>query len=786
MNLVIVESPAKAKTIKGYLGKDFRVLSSYGHVRDLPTKGMAIDIENDFAPVYEVLHDKKKIIEELKKACEGSDRIYLATDDDREGEAISWHLLHALSLLDSSQKVDRIVFREITKRAISQALASPRGIDNSLVDSQQARRVLDRLVGFELSPLLWKKVKRGLSAGRVQSVATRLVVEREREIESFESKPYYLIQADMKTEDKRKDGKSKVLVSEIFQAKYPSRLLNKQEVESFLESCASANFHVAKVERKPGYQSPSPPFTTSTLQQEASTKLGFSVTRTMICAQGLYESGHISYMRTDSLNLSEESISAAASEIKRSFGDRYSSPTRYSTRSKSAQEAHEAIRPTQFSVREAGKDSGERRLYSLIWKRAMASQMSRAILDRTLVDIGISTLSDKFLRAKGEVISFEGFLKVYNESSLKDDDKVPSKKEKQLLPSLEVGDILFLDKMESREHFTRPPARYAEASLVKHLDELGIGRPSTYAPTIDTIQKRKYVIKRSEEGITRSYQYFVLDSKGSIERGSKQELVGVEKNKLFPTDVALVVNDFLVERFTDILDYKFTARIEDELDEIAEGKISWQEMVGSFYSQFHPKVSESAKKEVQANTVRNLGTDPSTGKPVYAKLGRYGPYIQLGDHVDDGGDEKPRYVSLPKGKVLHGVTLGEALELLQLPRELGLWKEEPITVGIGPYGPYVRHAKAFCTLPEDVSPFVIGLDEAIDLFKKKEEIKRNSILKTFEEDGKLSILKGRYGPYIKYEKGNFRIPKGTSPEELSYEECLSIIQKAQKTKDQKT
>ncbi|MEQ9230078.1 MAG: type I DNA topoisomerase, partial [Cyclobacteriaceae bacterium] len=677
-NLVIVESPAKAKTIEGFLGKDFQVKSSYGHVRDLPKGNDAIDVANNFAPTYEISKDKKDIVKELKKLAKDAEMVYLASDDDREGEAISWHLSEALDLTDAKSR--RIVFREITKSAIQNAIQNPRGIDIDLVNAQQARRILDRLVGFELSPILWKKIKGGLSAGRVQSVAVRLVVEREREIDKFEPESSFRIMAHFALEG------GKVLKAEL-----PKKFKTEAEAKAFLDTCNGADFTIENLEKKPAKKSPAPPFTTSTLQQEASRKLGFSVGMTMTIAQRLYESGKISYMRTDSLNLSEEALAKASAEIKKSYGNEFSKTRVFKTKSQSAQEAHEAIRPTNFSDHAAGADDAQQKLYQLIWRRAIASQMSDAELEKTTATIGIST-SDEKLLAKGEVVKFEGFLKVYLES--KDDEE--DEEQAGMLPPISIGQDLTLSEMIGKEGFSRHPARYTEATLVKKLEEMGIGRPSTYAPTISTIQKREYVEKESREGVERNYQELTLAG-GAVKTETKTEITGAEKNKLFPTNTAMVVNDFLVDHFSNVVDYSFTANVEKEFDEIADGKIPWAKMIDKFYGGFHSDVETTSQIErSKTGSQRELGTDPKTGLNVYAKLGKFGAYVQLGELVE--GEDKPKYASVRHGQLLENITLEDAMELFKLPREVGELDGEPLTVAVGRFGPYVRHDGKFASL----------------------------------------------------------------------------------------
>ncbi|MEQ6122558.1 type I DNA topoisomerase [Reichenbachiella sp. MALMAid0571] len=764
-NLVIVESPAKAKTIEGYLGKEYKVMSSYGHVRDLPKGNNAIDIENGFLPTYEVSKDKKEVINQLKKEVKISDMVYLASDDDREGEAISWHLKEALKLKDD--KTRRIVFHEITQNAIAKAIANPRGIDVDLVNAQQARRVLDRLVGFELSPILWKKIKTGLSAGRVQSVAVRFVVEREREIDQFKSTSSFKITADFLL-----DG-GKVLTAEL-----PRKLQTLEEANDFLQKCIGADYSIKNLEKKPAKKTPAPPFTTSTLQQEASRKLGFPVGMTMSVAQKLYEAGKISYMRTDSLNLSEEALAGAKQAIESNYGKEFSKTRVFKTKNQSAQEAHEAIRPTNFNVSTAGKDDRENKLYDLIWKRAIASQMSDAQIEKTVATIDISTQDDNLV-ATGEVVKFEGFLKVYTEST--DDDTVENE-QKGMLPPISVGQELNLNEMKAKEGFSRHPARYTEASLVKKLEEMGIGRPSTYAPTISTIQKRDYVVKESRDGYERTYKEVVL-REGKVVVLDKKENTGAEKNKLFPTNIAMVVNDFLVEHFTTVTDYSFTANVEKEFDEIASGKKEWGKMIESFYTGFHKKVESTETLErSEVGQQRNLGNHPESGKPMIARLGRFGAMVQIGEFSEEEGAEKPQYASLKKGQFLENITLEDALELFKLPRQLGEYEEKVVVAAIGRFGPYIRHDGKFVSIPKDKDPLEITYDEAVELIEAKRKSDAEKFIKGFDENPEVQVLNGRWGPYIKFEKKNVKIPKDKEPGELTYKECFEL---AEKTPDKK-
>ncbi|MAX78999.1 MAG: DNA topoisomerase I [Crocinitomicaceae bacterium] len=756
MNLVIVESPAKAKTIEGFLGKDFVVRSSYGHVRDLSGKGMAIDIENGFVPNYEVLPDKSKIITELKKLAKKSDIVWLATDEDREGEAISWHLNEVLNLEPSKTK--RIVFNEITKSAITKAIENPRTIDNNLVDAQQARRVLDRLVGFELSPILWKKVKPSLSAGRVQSVTVRLIVEREREVDAFEAQSSYRVVALFDV-----DGST-------LKAELAKRLKTKEEAQEFLEKCKTAKFKIENLETKPSKRKPAAPFTTSTLQQEASRKLGFSVNQTMVVAQRLYEAGKITYMRTDSVNLSDLAVNMAKQVITNEYGAEYSQVRKYSSKSKGAQEAHEAIRPTYIENSEVDGDNGTQRLYDLIWKRTVASQMADAELEKTTVTISVSG-SDLNFQAKGEVIKFEGFLKVYLEST---DDENDEDDDSGLLPPLKIGQELENKEVKATERFTHHPPRYTEASLVRKLEELGIGRPSTYAPTISTVQKRGYVVKEDREGTERKYHELVLE-KGALKDETKTEVTGREKNKLFPTDIGIVVNDFLVDHFERILDYNFTASVEKEFDDIAHGQLEWNKMIDRFYGPFHENVEVTLENSERATGERVLGEDPKTGKPIVARIGRYGPMVQIGSAEDE---EKPKFAGLRKDQSINSITLEEALDLFKLPRDLGEYEGKPVSANVGRFGPYVRHGNMFVSLKvkEGDDPMSVTLDRAIVLIEEKKEADKNKYIKTFDEDESVQVLNGRYGPYIKIGRKNFKIPKDVKPEELTLEQCKEIAE----------
>lgn len=753
-NLVIVESPAKAKTIENYLGKDFIVKSSYGHVRDLANKGLAVDIEKNFEPQYEVSPDKKALVTELKKLAKEAETVWLATDEDREGEAISWHLFETLGL--KKDKTKRIAFNEITKTAILRAIENPREINDKLVDAQQARRVLDRLVGFELSPVLWKKVKPSLSAGRVQSVAVRLIVEREREIQSFASESFYKLQGQFK---KGKD---------LIKADLMHNLGTLDEARSFLEECKTVDFSVLDVQTKPAKKSSAAPFTTSTLQQEASLKLGFSVTRTMQVAQRLYESGRITYMRTDSVNLSKDAVSAAQSAIISNYGEAYSQPKQYTTKSAGAQEAHEAIRPTNFNQSEVDGDRDEVRLYDLIWKRAIASQMADAKLERTTIKIGNEKLSDIF-QAKGEVILFDGFLKVYLESNVDDEEEEETA---GLLPKVAPGEPLEQNGITATQRFSRPPARYVEASLVKKLEELGIGRPSTYAPTISTIQKRGYVEKVEREGEERKYTVLHLAS-DTIQEETKTEITGRDRNKLSPTDIGIVVNDFLVEHFDKVMNYNFTANVEKQFDDIAQGMIQWTEMLKEFYGPFHENVENTLEHSERATGERTLGTHPESGKPIIARIGRFGPMIQIGDSEDE---EKPQFASLKGNQSINTITLEEALDLFKLPRIIGEFENKELKVNNGRFGPYVQHDGAFTSLGKEDDPMTITAERAIELIQAKRAADKAKIIKTFDEDKSMQLLNGRYGAYLKIGKNNFKLPKDAAPEDLTYEQCIEISQ----------
>lgn len=767
-NLVIVESPAKAKTIEKFLGKDFQVTSCFGHIRDLVKKNFGIEKENNYKPVYEVTADKKKVVADLKKLTKSAGMIWIASDEDREGEAIAWHLAEELKL--KPERIQRIVFDEITKDAILYAVAHPRGIDQYLVNSQQARRVLDRLVGFELSPILWRKVKPSLSAGRVQSVAVRLLVEREREIQNFSASSSYKVTAVFKLIDK--DKKTYELKAELTR-----KLKSKKQAWDFLEQCKDAEFQVIDVVTKPAKKSPAPPFITSTLQQEASRKLGFSVAQTMRVAQNLYEAGKITYMRTDSVHLSDLALNTAKSEITKAYGERYSHTRRYRTKAKRAQEAHEAIRPTYLNQKQVSGTVQEKKLYELIWKRTIASQMSDARLERTTVTIDISNSDEQFV-AKGEVLKFDGFLKVYIES--KEPEEESDETTKKLLPPIQVKDRLEALRIDAVERFTLRPVRYTEASLVRKLEELGIGRPSTYAPTISTVQQRGYVVKEDRDGVPRDYHFLSL-IKEKIMEEIKTEITGAEKNKLIPTDIGMVVTDFLVKYFEKIMDYNFTAFIEEEFDEIAEGKLVWYKMIDNFYKPFHKKVVDTAENSQRKTGERKLGIDPKTGKTVYVRIGRYGPLAQLGENnanKNEENTEKPRFAGLRKDQRLETITLEEALELFKLPRNLGQYENQDVVVAVGRFGPYVRHKSAFYSLKKGIDdPMTIQLDRAIELIEDKREADRKKVIKTFEKNQDLRVLNGRWGPYISYKKENYRIPKNTDPAALSLEDCMQIIEK---------
>ncbi len=759
-NLVIVESPAKAKTIAGFLGKDFAVESSFGHIRDLVQKDMGVDVKNGFKPVYEVSKDKKEIVKKLKKLCSTAEIVWLASDEDREGEAIAWHLAETLGL--DPLVTNRIVFHEITKTAIQKAVSAPRTINMDLVNAQQARRVLDRLVGYELSPVLWKKVRRGLSAGRVQSVSVRLLVEREREIQAFNSESAFRIVAEFNA------GKK------VFKAELNERFQKSEEAQAFLSKSSSFQYSIEGLEVKPAKRSPAAPFTTSTLQQEASRKLGFPVGTTMQIAQKLYEAGFITYMRTDSVNLSDDALAAARNEIVSSYGAEFAETRKFKTKARGAQEAHEAIRPTYMDKSTVGGDARMKKLYELIWKRTLASQMSDAKLERTTVTIPAP--NGLHYTAKGEVIRFEGFLKVY----LEDTDDEDVEEQKGMLPALSLNQVLNYDRIEATERYTRPSARYTEASLVKKLEELGIGRPSTYAPTISTIVKREYAVKSDLEGEERAYQQLVL--KGSdISSKTLKERTGADKGKLMPTDIGMVVNDFLVEHFNEVLDFHFTAKVEEDFDRIAEGEVDWTEMLDGFYKEFRPNIDKVEENAGYAKGERSLGFDPESGKPIVAKIARYGPVVQLGSAEDE---DKPRFASLLKDQRIESITLEEALKLFQLPRVIGELEGKELKAGIGRFGPYVQHGSLYASIKasDGDDPITIGLDRATELILAKRDADAKKKIALFEGDPVIEILNGRWGPYIKVGKENHRIPKGTDVESLDREACEALIAKGPKSK----
>ena len=770
-NLVIVESPAKAKTIEKFLGDDFKVMSSYGHIRDLKKKEMSIDTKS-LKPEYEIPEEKEKLVKELKASARKADKIWLASDEDREGEAISWHLCEVLGLDET--KTNRIVFHEITKPAILRAIEAPRRLDMNLVNAQQARRVLDRLVGFKLSPVLWRKVKPALSAGRVQSVAVRLIVEREREIQNFESEPYYSVNgifAITNADDSQTEVKTTLT----------QRLKTHEEVVQLLEQCKDATYFVDSVSKKPMKRMPAPPFTTSTLQQEAARKLGFTVSQTMMVAQHLYEHGQITYMRTDSVNLSSLCINASKEEIKKLYGEEYSKVRQYHTSSKGAQEAHEAIRPTYMERSEIEGTSQERKLYELIWKRTVASQMADAVMEKTTVEINMRNEEGKTEKdlpsfvATGEVVKFDGFLKVYRESV--DDDE--QEEEAHILPPLKKGMELTRREIVATERFSQGPQRYTEASLVHKLEELGIGRPSTYAPTISTIQQRDYVHKGDKKGEERSYTVDTLKGK-VITQKTRKEMAGSDKGKLLPTDIGIVVNDFLMKYFPTIMDYNFTAKVEQDFDKIAEGGEQWTSMLKTFYKKFEPTVEKTlnARQERKAGE-RQLGIDPKSGKPVFVKIGRFGPVVQIGSAEDH---EKPQFAQLPSDKSMEALTLDEALELFRLPRTIGDYEGSEVVIGTGRFGPYILHNRKYTSLPKDADPLAITLDEAVELIKEKRQQDTQKHLKIFPEDLKLEVLNGRYGPYLAYDGKNYRMPKAMQAKvaDLTYEECMAIIEKQKK------
>ncbi|MDR1021878.1 MAG: type I DNA topoisomerase [Prevotellaceae bacterium] len=755
-NLVIVESPAKAKTIEKFLGKDYLVMSSFGHIRDLVKKGFGIDFEHGYQPQYVISEDKEKVVADLRRCSKTAKVIWLASDEDREGEAIAWHLQEVLKL--TPEKTRRIVFHEITKDAILNAVRHPRSVNLDLVNAQQARRVLDRLVGFELSPILWRKIKASLSAGRVQSVAVRLIVDREREILAFSTESFFKVAGTFLAD--------KIPVKADVSQKFGSEKL----ALDLLKKCASSTFTVASIEKKPAKRTPTAPFTTSTLQQEASRKLGFSVSQTMLVAQRLYEAGYITYMRTDSVNLSEQAITAAKDAILKIYGEKYLHTRRYTTKSKGAQEAHEAIRPSYMDRQAIEAGSQEKRLYDLIWKRTIASQMSEAALERTVVTIDVSGAAEKFV-ASGEVILFDGFLKVYMESQ---DDEGESASA-GLLPPMREGQILQASSIVATERFTQRPPRYAEATLVKKLEELGIGRPSTYAPTISTVINRGYVLKEDREGVVREYKQHTLAS-GKITEKILRENTGAEKSKLFPSDVGMVVTDYLVEHFPKVMDFSFTAKVEEEFDEIAEGKVVWNKMIDDFYQLFHQKVEDALQNSQRATAERKLGVDPKTGKDVIVRIGRFGPLAQIGAAAAAEDDEKPQYANLQKGQLIETITLEEALKLFELPRTLGDYEGKPVTVSVGRFGPYVRHDEKFTSLKRNVDdPMTVTLERAVELIEEKRKMEREKVIKTFAENEELQVLNGRYGPYLACSGVNYKIPKDTEPSALTYKQCVDIM-----------
>lgn len=758
-NLVIVESPAKAKTIEGFLGPDYTVKSSFGHVRDLVKKGLGVDVNNKFLPNYEVSEDKIKVVNELKKLSAKAEVVWLATDEDREGEAISWHLYETLGL--QSENTKRIVFHEITPTAIKNAISNPRSIDINLVDAQQARRILDRLVGFELSPVLWKKVKPSLSAGRVQSVTVRLIVEREREITNFVTETYFKVSAIFKTEK-----------GDTFKADIARKIASKSDAEQILKTCMGAAFKVADLQTTPAKKTPAAPFTTSTLQQEASRKLGFSVAQTMSVAQRLYESGKITYMRTDSVNLSETALIASKEEITKSFGAKYHQERQFKTKSKSAQEAHEAIRPTYFNVQKIDGENQEKKLYELIWKRTVASQMSDAQLEKTSVLIHNNNNSENF-NANGEVLKFDGFLKLYMESS--DDEN--TEEQEGMLPAMKVNDALTYDEIKATQKFTYHPPRYTEAALVKKLEELGIGRPSTYAPTVSTVQKRGYVVKEDREGVKRNFDLIIL-KENAIDHKTESANTGAERSKLFPTDIGVVVTDFLTANFEEIMDYNFTASVEKEFDEIAEGNLKWQKMLESFYKPFHIHVENTVENSDRASGERMLGVDPQSGKNVYARIGRFGPVVQIGE---GDAEEKPRFASLNSNQRLESISLEDAMELFKLPRIAGSYEGKDMTVAAGRFGPYVRHDGVFFSLTKEDDPMTITEQRAIELIIAKRKKDSERVISNFETQG-IQVLNGRWGPYIAANDKNFKIPKGSKEaKELSLDDCLTIINSTEGT-----
>ena len=761
-NLVIVESPAKAKTIEKFLGKDFRVISSFGHIRDLAKKNLGIKIEKDFEPEYEIPKEKAKVVTELRKAASESKNIWLASDEDREGEAIAWHLIRVLKL--DLQATRRIVFHEITRDAISNAILNPRQVDMNLVNSQQARRILDRLVGFEISPVLWKKVQPALSAGRVQSVAVRLIVEREREIISFKTESSFRINGIFKI--KGIDSDNNIIKAEASK-KFPGEI----EAKRFLELCSNAEFGINDITVKPGTRSPAPPFTTSTLQQEAYRKLGFSVSQTMVIAQRLYEAGKITYMRTDSTNLSKLALSKSREVILSEFGEKYSRTRQFKTKTKGAQEAHEAIRPAYPDVLTITGNQAEKKLYELIWKRTIASQMADAVVERTTITIGMSNSPVSFA-STGEVVKFDGFLRLYTESS----DTENGDDEKNIIPPVKKGMGLEYESVSATQKYTMAPPRYTEASLVKKLEELGIGRPSTYAPTISTIQNRGYVMKEDRPGEKRQLKILTLTG-DKITSSVKTEMAGKEKSKLFPQDIGMIVNDFLIENFSEIVDYHFTAEVEEQFDRIAEGKLKWSGMLQNFYDSFHKTIEKTLEKKERKTGVRMLGNHPETGEPVVVKMGRYGPVAQIGE---SGNGEKPRFASLKKDQLIETITLEEALKLFTLPRSLGSFEGDDLVAGLGKFGPYVRYRSKFYSLKRGIDdPYSVSLERAIEIIKEKDNSDQKKILKDF---GEIRVLNGRYGPYLVKDKKNYRLPKGTDTEKLTKEDCLKIIDNSDKSK----
>ena len=772
-NLVIVESPAKAKTIEKFLGKDYKVMSSYGHIRDLKTKEFSIDLAHNYAPQYVIPAEKKKLVTELKGAAKEAEQVWLASDEDREGEAIAWHLYEVLGLKPENTR--RIVFHEIPKNAILHAIKTPRGIDINLVNAQQARRVLDRIVGFELSPVLWRRVKPALSAGRVQSVAVRLIVEREREINDFVPEAAYRVVATFVLPDG----------TTLLKAELNRRLKDEKEARAFLEACDKATFTIDEITKKPVRKSPAPPFTTSTLQQEAARKLGYSVSQTMMLAQRLYESGLITYMRTDSVNLSDLALGTAKECIVETYGERYYKFRKYHTKSKGAQEAHEAIRPTYMNRESVTGTAQEKKLYELIRKRTIACQMADAELERTTISVAIGGRKEKFV-ATGEVLTFDGFLQVYRESS---DDENEKEQENGLLPPVAKDEALTLKDAVATERFTQRPPRYTEASLVRRLEELGIGRPSTYAPTIQTIQNRQYVVKGDKEGEERAYTVITL-AKGKIKEARKSEVVGTDRNKLMPTDIGIVVNDFLMEYFPGVMDYNFTASVEKEFDTVAEGKMVWTDAIDKFYKIFHPIVEAATSVRMEHKVgERELGIDPKSGKPVFVKIGRYGPVVQIGvARTDDGKEEeaKPRFATLMKGQSIETITLEEALRLFDLPRTIGEYNGKEMVAAVGRFGPFIRYEGKFVSIPKTLNPLTITSEEAIELIEEKKRKDEQRFVKKFAEEPELEILQGRFGPYISYKGKNHRIPKTVEkPEALTLEECRAIIAEADKAAPKK-